>query len=207
MSIMKSHVLLLFQNVRRTFLQVTILALATAAASAHAEWSLNGDKSAVNFVTTKAVDIKEIQGFQRLSGSVGKDGQAQLKIALASISTGIPIRDERMSKFLFEVERFPEAIMSAQVPIADLAALAAGESSELRLEGKLAMRGFTLPITSDVQVVKLQDGSLQVNSLAPVIINGGDLGLLDGIEKLRELAGLPSIAKSVAVSYRLNFSR
>lgn len=203
---MKSPILPLC-SFRRVFLHLAALALVAAAAPAYAEWSLNGDKSVLNFVTTKAVDIAEIQGFQRLSGSVSKDGQAQLKIALASISTGIPIRDERMSKFLFDAERFAEATMSALIPIADLAELAAGQSSELRLEGELSMRGFTLPITSDVQVVKLQDGSLQVNSMVPVIVNGADLGLLDGIEKLRELAGLPSIGKSVSVSYRLNFSR
>src|SRR5690606_37226329 len=132
---------------------------------------------------------------------------AELTISLASISTGIPIRDERMSKYLFEAERFAEATLSTQVPIADLAKLAAGQSTELRLEGELAMRGFKVPVTSDAQVIKLQDGSLQVNSMAPVIVNGNDLGLVAGIEKLRELAGLPSIGKSVSVTYRLNFSR
>lgn len=204
---MKSYAPSLLEYFRRSALHLTALALFAAAASAQADWNLNADQSALNFVTTKAIDVSEIQSFQRLSGTVDKDGMAQLKIQLASISTGIPIRDERMSKFLFEADRFAEAVMSTQVPIADLAELAVGQSSELRLEGELAMRGFTLPITSDVQVVKLQDGSLQVNSMAPVIVNGGDLGLLGGIEKLRELAGLPSIGKSVSVSYRLNFSR
>lgn len=194
-------------KLRQYAVQVLGLVLFSAAIQAHAEWTLNGDRSSLDFVTTKAVDISEVQGFKTLSGRVAKDGKAELKIALASISTGIPIRDERMSKYLFEADRFAEAIMSTQVPIADLAKLAAGESRELKLEGELNMRGLSLPITSDAQVIRLKDGSLQVNSIAPVIVNGAELGLVAGIEKLRELAGLPSISKSVSVTYRLNFSR
>jgi len=203
----KTHGQPVIGKVRRYAAQLLTVVLFSAAAQAHAEWTLNGDKSALNFVTTKAVDINEIQGFKGLRGTVGKDGKAELNISLASISTGIPIRDERISKYLFEAERFAEATLSTQVPIADLAKLAAGQSTELRLEGELAMRGFKVPVTSDAQVIKLQDGSLQVNSMAPVIVNGNDLGLVAGIEKLRELAGLPSIGKSVSVTYRLNFSR
>lgn len=194
-------------NLRRFGIQLLAIFVLGAAAQAHAEWTLNADTSSLNFVTTKAVDINEIQGFERLAGGVSKDGKAELKIDLNSISTGIPIRNERMAKYLFETERFPQATMSTQVPIADLAKLKAGESSELRLEGELAMRGVTIPITSDVQVIKLDNGSLQVNSMNPVIVNGSDLGLVAGIEKLRELAGLPSIGKAVTVTYRLNFSR
>jgi hypothetical protein len=40
-----------------------------------------------------------------------------------------------------------------------------------------------------------------------VIVNAANLGLADGLEKLREIAGLPSISKAVPVSFVLVFEK
>jgi len=47
---------------------------------------------------------------------------------------------------------------------------------------------------------------VQVHSLQPVIVRAVDFDLLKGIEKLAELANLPSIAKAVPVEVLLVFS-
>jgi len=44
-----------------------------------------------------------------------------------------------------------------------------------------------------------------VVSRTPVVVNAASLRLVDGIEKLRELASLPSISKAVTVSFALTF--
>lgn len=172
---------------------------------AHAEWTLDGGKSILSFVTTKATNVGEVHRFDRLSGGVDESGKAELLIDLASVNTKIPIRDERMRKVLFETEQFPDAVLSTRVPLAELEKLQPGEMQPLTLEGALGIRGISAPISSLVDVIKLADGSLQVVSRTPVLVSASDLKLVQGVDKLREIAGLPSIGQSVAVSFQLNF--
>lgn len=182
-----------------------MLAMAAFTSLAQAEWILDNSKSSLSFVSTKAVDVGEVHHFERLSGTVDERGEAVLTIDLASVNTAIPIRDERMQNLLFETDRFPDASLSTEVPIEALAALQAGETKTVTLQGQLSIHGIAAPLSSEVSVIKLADGSLQVNSNKPLLVNAKDLSLLKGIEKLREVAGLPSISQSVAVSFQLNF--
>jgi hypothetical protein len=46
---------------------------------------------------------------------------------------------------------------------------------------------------------------LLVSSVRPVIVNAGPLGLDEGVERLREAAGLPSISPAVPVTFQLTF--
>ncbi|MCW8193591.1 YceI family protein [Proteobacteria bacterium 005FR1] len=186
-------------------LRLALLSMVLFTSFAHAQWTLDGSKSRLSFVTTKAVNVGEVHQFDRVSGSVDEAGQAELRIDLASVNTAIPIRDERIRKLLFETNRFPDAVLSTRVPMDELAKLKAGEMKPLTLEGDLGIRGISAPVSSSVDVIKLADGSLQVVSRAPVLVNAADLKLLEGVEKLREIAGLPSIGQNVAVSFQLNF--
>jgi polyisoprenoid-binding protein YceI len=176
-----------------------------SSAAANAEWTLDGTRSSLSFVTTKAVNVGEVHRFENLSGEVDAKGKATLRIDLASVNTMIPIRDERMRKLLFETDRFPDAVLSTQVPAEALTQLEAGELQPFTLDAVLGIRGISAPLTSEVDVIRLADGSLQVVSRTPVLVNAGDLDLLKGVEKLREVAGLPSIGHNVAVSFQLNF--
>lgn len=188
------------------FKALFLVFLAVSSSLAQAEWTLDNDRSTLSFVTTKAVDVGEVHIFDTLSGSVDEAGAASLIIDLASINTNIPIRDERMQTMLFDTKRFPVATLTAQVPIASLSKLNAGEMESLPLKGQLTIRGLNVDVLSDVAVIRLADGSLRVNSLKPLLINARDVDLLEGIERLREVAGLPSIGQSVAVSFQLTFN-
>lgn len=190
----------------RSFIRtVATLVLATGAGWANADWTLDNSKSVLNFVTTKAVNVAEVHRFEQLSGSVNDRGEASLDIDLTSVNTGIPVRDERMQKFLFKTEQFPTASLHTQVPIDQVARLKAGEMESLTLEGNLGLRGLIAAVSSQVNVVKLADGSIQVDSVSPLLLQANQIGLVEGIEKLREIAGLPSIGQTVAVTFRLNF--
>jgi hypothetical protein len=41
--------------------------------------------------------------------------------------------------------------------------------------------------------------------MKPIIVNAGSLNLVEGVEALRESAGLPSISKAVPVTFVLQF--
>ena len=69
------------------------------------------------------------------------------------------------------------------------------------------VHGTTSSITFDITVSRLTDNRILVASRKPVIVNASQVGLLAGVEKLREVAGLPSISPAVPVSFVLAFDQ
>ncbi len=187
---------------------LTALALGAVLASpAYAGWTLDNDASRINFVSTKANAAAEVHTFGTLNGTVDDDGNATLSIDLNTVDTAIEIRDERMRSMLFETEQFPAATLAATVDMAVVSRLAAGDTADLTSEGQLMVHGTTSSITFDITVSRLTDDRILVASRKPVIVNASQVGLLAGVEKLREVAGLPSISPAVPVSFILAFDQ
>ena len=65
--------------------------------------------------------------------------------------------------------------------------------------------GKQVPLTADVSVGRMGETTLLIASRKPVILNAASVNMVDGIEALREIAGLPSISKAVPVSFVLTF--
>ena len=172
---------------------------------AFAEWSLDNSASSLSFVTIKAANVAEVHSFKELSGSVSADGRANITIQLASVDTLIPIRDERMRAALFETGIFPTASLAATLDVAAVEALAPGGSMKTTVDFVLNLHGRDLALRADLLSVRLSESRILVMSLQPVIVNATSVDLVDGIEKLRELASLPSISQAVPVSFVLSF--
>ena len=62
----------------------------------------------------------------RLIPALGADGAARVEIDLASVNTGVEIRDERMREIFFQVADFPSATVTAQLDPQQFAALDSG---------------------------------------------------------------------------------
>lgn len=175
-------------------------------AKSMAAWTLDNARSQLSFVSVKAGDVAEIHTFDRLSGAVQADGGVEVVIELASVDTLIPIRDERVREVLFETVRFPTASLVGRVELDTLLALAPGEVASLSMEGRLLIKDQSLAVTLDLLAARLADDTMLVSSRKPVIVNAASVGLVDGVEQLRAIAGLPSISKAVPVSFVLVFS-
>jgi hypothetical protein len=147
-----------------------------------------------------------VNRFRSLRGSVGDDGKVQLQVPLETVDSGIPLRDERLRKQLFEVEKFASAQIGAQLDIAPLLTLAAGAQMELRLPLTVTLHGQSQSYSSELLVTRLDDRRFQVVTLAPLLLNAEDFGLAAGIEALRQLAGLKTISLAVPVSAVLIFT-
>ncbi|WP_440905826.1 YceI family protein [Catenovulum sp. SX2] len=173
---------------------------------AFAGWKLDEQTSQLNFLSTKKAQIIEQHSFKKVSGKVADNGQVELTIDLSSVETNIPIRNERMQKYLFETDKFANATISAKVDSSVLTNLAVGEPKTLELVAQLELHGHKQDLSLAVSVIKGNNGQLFVNSLGSVIINAADFSLIEGINKLQELAGLPSITYSVPVSFNLVFA-
>lgn len=182
-----------------------LASLVLASAPADADWALDNDASTLKFVTTKANLAAEVHSFGTLEGSVDGDGNATVTIELDSVDTTVEIRDERMREMLFETERYPAATIAAKVDTDAVSRLKPGTRQPMVLEGQLLIRDTPVSVTLDVTVTKLDKTRLLVSSRAPVIVNAGQTGLAAGVEKLREVAGLPSISPAVPVTFELVF--
>lgn len=173
---------------------------------AQAAWQLDKESSRLSYITTKQTDVAEVNRFRSLAGSVDDDGKVQVLVHMESVDSGIPLRDERLRTQLFEVEQFALAHISTQLDIAPLLTLAAGAQLELRLPLTVNLHGHSHSYNSELLVTRLDDRRFQVVTLAPLVLNAADFGLVPGLEALRKLAGLKSIGLAVPVSAVLIFT-
>ena len=187
--------------------RLVLVVLAILSANAYADWTLDNARSELHFVTVKAQDVAEVHSFDELSGTVWKDGIAEVTIQLASVDTLIPIRDERMRELLFKTDVFPTAGARTRLDLASLEALQPGESRVVTAEMIFTISGTELPITADLLVTRLSASRMMVVTTKPLVVNAGSVALAEGVDQLRDIAGLPSISKAVPVTFILQFQK
>ena len=176
--------------------------LFTGVAQAH--WSLDNDASSLSFVTVKAEHVAEAHTFDSLSGTIGDDGGVEISIELASVNTMIPIRNERMQEMLFETNLFPDATISGSINLDALTGMDAGSSVARQIDFELSLHGQSVALAADVQITRTGEGVI-VSTLKPIIVMADSFSLVAGVEKLREVAGLPGISRAVPVSFTVVF--
>ena len=171
---------------------------------AQAQWSLDNDASSLSFVTVKAEHVAEAHTFDSLSGTIGDDGGVEISIELASVNTMIPIRNERMQEMLFETNLFPDATISGSINLDALTDMDAGSSVARQIDFELSLHGQSVALAADVQMTRTGEGVI-VSTLKPIIVMADSFSLAAGVEKLREVAGLPGISRAVPVSFTVVF--
>lgn len=186
------------------FLRTIFIGLSLCCFSASAHWMLVESESSLNFVSTKNQHVSEIQQFRALKGEFSPEGKLQIEIDLASIDSGIEIRDTRMREKLFLVDKFPTTSLTAQLPNSVLA-LEKGSSIAVTIPAELSLMGISKTINVSVQVTRKADNGIVATSTQPILISSADFGLTTGIETLQKLAGLSSIGLTVPVNFNLVF--
>lgn len=171
----------------------------------HAEWSLQSDESSIHFVSIKKDTIGEIHSFKQLEGKIADSGEFQFSIQLGAVETNIPIRNERMNEFLFEITKFPLASGSGKVDMTEVRKLSVGSVKTMTVPVTIELHGKSVQKTVMLQAAKLSDEKLWVVTAAPFLIDVAEFDLTGGVDKLRELAALPNIAQAVPVSVSLMF--
>lgn len=178
--------------------------LLIVSATASAQWTLSNEASTLSFVTVKADHVAEVHTFDELSGAIGKDGSVSIEIALASVNTLVPIRNERMQSMLFETDLFPRATITSQINSDGLANMALGSSEEIGLDFTVELHNQSQTYNATV-LVSRQEAGLVATTLKPIVVNAESFDLVAGVEALREVAGLPSISRAVPVSFTVVF--
>ncbi|MFQ6547235.1 YceI family protein [Aestuariibius sp. 2305UL40-4] len=187
-----------------------VLSLSCAAlfaATTASAWTLDGEASAIGYVSIKNADTAEPNLLPGLSGSVDEDGTAEIQIDLATVETYIDIRNERMQEHLFRVAEHPVATLTAELDMADYETMAAGETKQTEFAVTVATNGEERTYDALATVTRVGEDRVAVASRQPVIVYADELGYADGLVTLQEIAGLDSIQLAVPVNFTLVFDR
>ncbi|MCV6586539.1 MAG: YceI family protein [Marinibacterium sp.] len=189
----------------KTQLRALVIAVTAALPGLAGAWTLEPDTSTVGFGAIKNDYVGEAFTFTSVSGAVDDAGVASIDIDLASVSTAIDIRDERMVAHVFT--DVAKAGLTADIDMAALEALAPGESAIIETEAVLSLLGSETPFDVQMFVMRLGEDRVLASTNAPVYLSTEDLGVDGGVDKLQELAGLDSITRVTPLTARLIFSR
>tara|TARA_Y100001935_G_scaffold26734_1_gene20248 strand:- start:1556 stop:2131 length:576 start_codon:yes stop_codon:yes gene_type:complete len=173
--------------------------------TAKAGWVLDGSRSEISFISIKNLSIAETHEFRNLSGTIDDEGNLAIKIPLSSVETKIPIRNERMKKMLFETSKFANALVTSKIDLSFSKGASVGEIIQRKENFSIDLHGFQQENEANVAVTLEKDGVVRVDSVRPVIVNASSHRLSAGIDALRVVAKLSSIAESVPVSFNLFF--
>ncbi len=190
----------------RKLLSTSLLAASMLVANAaSAELIVDSERSSLSIITYKVLagasaSISERHTFSGLTGSVDANGAATVSVPLETIETNIPIRNERMAKFLFEVDKYPNATITANVPTSVMSS----GTSMMDLEISLSLHGKEQTLTVPV-LISNADGDVTVSATQPIMLDAAGYDLVAGIGKLAELAKLLHIPTTVPVSFSLVF--
>ncbi|WP_417454354.1 YceI family protein [Kiloniella sp.] len=172
------------------------------------DWQLDNDSSRLSFGSIKKTSVGESHYFSNLKGSVNAAGKAQIQVELSSVQTGIDIRDERLKEHVFKIASWPQATLTMDVDITSLTALKPGEMMVLEdVDTNVSIAGANSEITSSIVVTRLSSTRIMVQPDFIVMLDAEDFNLEAGVEVLRDLADLSSVATVVPVSYRFVFER
>lgn len=187
------------------FTGVLVSTFAVMNTATAASWTLSPAESRLNFISIKKTNVIEVHQFKTFAGNVNVDGKFTLEVDLSSVDTKNEVRDGRMKEFLFEIASFATATLTGQLDMSELDAIAEGANTEITVDAQLDLHGHSQTVALDLAVTRLVGAKMSVVSLQPVILKVDDFGLVAGVEKLKELAKLPSISQSVPVSFFLTF--
>jgi len=170
-----------------------------------AGWVIDPVGSYVGFASVKNDLIAENHSFTQITGTIEDSGDANIAIALASVETLIPIRNERMQAMLFEVAQYPYVTVTANLDLNEFTSLGLGESKTDTILLGVNLHGTDLSKNVLVKVTRSSDNSYEVTSLGPIVIHASQFALSDGVESLRKVAGLQSIDLMVPVTFDLRW--
>ena len=168
-----------------------------------AGWVIDPEGSYVGFASVKNDLIAENHSFTQITGAIEDSGDANIVIALASVETLIPIRNERMQAILFEVVQYPDVTVTANLDLDEFTSLGLGESKTDTILLGVNLHGTDLSKNVLVKVTRSSNNAYEVTSLGPIIIHASQFALSDGLESLRKIAGLQSIDLMVPVTFDL----
>lgn len=173
---------------------------------AAADWTIDGDTSALHFLSTKNSQVTEVHKFDSFNGNLSDSGKLNVEVDLSSVNTAIDIRNKRMQEMLFNVSKYATANFEATLTDT-MMKLNAGDVVSGKVDGILTLHGQAVPTTFAVTASQVDEDTLTVSTSAPTLIKAESFGLAKGVAALQEIAGLKSITTTVPVTFSVTLKR
>ncbi len=174
---------------------VVAFVIAGLSSASAQQWVLNGGASHFYMQTAKAELIVEIHQFPGLEGTINDRGDANVKIDLTSVSSGIDVRDVRMRYLLFETYKFPVAEVNAHLDMSRLQDITRQTRVVYPLHFTLSLHGLSKEFETLVNVTRLSDHAVSVSTVKPIVVTTEDFALTAGLAKLSAaINGTPIVA-------------
>jgi len=186
---------------------ILLLIMSLTALPVLSAWQLDNSQSTLNFVSIKKNNAAEVHAFTKLAGVIDDNGLVSVDVDLMSVNTHIAIRDERMKEYLFETSIFPKAKLTTQLNMTEFDKLTTGSSQKVQLKAVVALHGQQQELAVNVLIMRLNQDTVVASTLSPFVIKAEAFKLTAGINKLQQLAGLPSISQAVPVSFVVTFKQ
>lgn len=181
--------------------------LSLAGFSAHADWAVDPQQSEINFISVKNDAVGETHHFKSFSGDLTDAGKLSISIDLNSVNTGIEIRDQRLKEHLFNTAQFPAATLTADIKTAFIDGLEGTKPVKYPLQATLSVAGHSVLLNTEVTVQPINGQTLRVTNSKPILLSAKALGVVEGVNKLREIAGLKSIDYVVPVTFDISLQQ
>jgi len=117
---------------------------------AAADWSIDGETSALHFLSTKNAQVTEVHKFDSFDGTLSDGGKLNVAVDLSSVNTAIDIRNKRMQEMLFNVTKFAQATFEANLP-ESMMNLKSGQVVNGKVDGILMLHGKAVPTSFAVK--------------------------------------------------------
>ncbi|CZF85710.1 YceI family protein [Grimontia marina] len=179
------------------------MSLSPSLALASNDYALDSEASSISFATIKKSYVIEPANLSGIEGSVDASGNFSVAAPLSSISTGIPIRNQRLNDLFFDSNKFPTLKVEGQVSMEGLVK----NSTQLQqaIPAKVTLFGNTKEVTLNMNIVKSGDNIFAFTT-KPVIISGATFGIpKENLEAVSATVGNIDISSTVPVNVSLVF--
>jgi hypothetical protein len=168
-----------------------------------ADWQIDSGFSRVSFVSIKRGTMADVQYFSTVTGLIDQKGNARLALPYDSLDNTMALQSERMKEVLFKADRYPEAIITSQIDLSRWEQMPVGDIRQEKLDFELDLNGQKQRLKADVSVTRIGETLVQISTLQPVLVKAVDFGLMEGLDKLKEIASVPSITPEIPVTVLL----
>ena len=186
---------------------ITLTASVMYSSTALAEWALDADNSNISYGTIKNGSIGESNTFGTISGTISDNGHINIDIDLASVSTQLELRDERMRDIVFKVAENATAKLTGDMSLQAHNDQEIGTSRVIEATIGLELVGEKIDHDVMLVVTRLGENKVMVTPHGVMFVDAYDYELLEAIDTLRELAGLETIETVVPMSFYLTFTK
>ncbi|MDD1779797.1 YceI family protein [Enterovibrio sp. ZSDZ35] len=182
---------------------ILALSLSPSLAFASDDYTIVSDASSISFATIKKTYVVEPATLSGVEGQVDANGSFRITAPISSVSTGIPIRNQRLNELFFDSKKFPTLTVEGQVDMAGLDKN--GTMLQQSIPAKVTLFGNTKDITLDMNIIKTDD-SIFAFTYKPVIISGATFGIPEqNLKDVSATVGNIDISSTVPVSVSLVF--